>query len=64
MWHRPKKIITNHRRQYPHSNAPSSHIPSSQCRQHLSPAQLDERTQNNKMIRHKKKIERLSQNVN
>ncbi len=46
---------TNHRKMYNHTLAPK--IPSQNCKQHLSPAQLEERTQNNRMARHQKMLE-------
>lgn len=57
MWQQKKRVITNHRRQYPHGNTP--HHPSGKCRQHLSPAQLEEITQNNRMARFSRKQERV-----
>jgi len=43
--HHPQRIYTS-------SNAP--HIPSAKCRQHLSVDELEQRTQNNRMIRYAK----------
>jgi hypothetical protein len=58
LWRKPKRIITNHRRRMEHHLTPK--IASARCKQHLSTKELTERTWNNQIRKHNRKLEVLA----